>query len=73
MFSISAFEMLKLAVRGRNPTPTMKLAVQFTTTATLVAVGRADTENSSDVMNQGMEPGPIEKKSTNNSIPATER
>lgn len=38
--------------------PTKKLAVQFTVTAILEAVDRADWLNNSLTMNQGIEPGP---------------
>ena len=44
--------------------PTKKLALQLTSTATLIAAGRGPCEKSSAVIIQGMEPGPTAKKTT---------
>lgn len=50
---------------GKKPRPTIKLAVQLIDTAMDVAKGRADCEKSSDTKNQGIEPGPTAKNTTN--------
>ena len=46
--------------------PDMKLQSQFTTVAILMAYGRAAWSNSSAVINQGIEPGPIANEMINN-------
>lgn len=50
---------------GRKPSPTTKLAVQLTVTATEVAMARAPWANSSVTKNQGIEPGPVANMTTN--------
>ena len=50
---------------GSKQRPTRKFALQFVTTATAVAVGRASCPNNSVTKNQGMEPGPTAKPTTN--------
>jgi hypothetical protein len=56
---------IKLTCNGKKPMPTIKLAVQLTATARLVAAPRADWLNNSDTRNQGMDPGPIANIMTN--------
>ena len=60
----SAFTFVCLTMRGVNPSPTKKLAVQLVTTATDVAIPRAPWVNSSVTKNQGMDPGPVAKPTT---------
>lgn len=55
---------VRLTCSGKKPMPTMKLAVQLTATARLVAAPRADWLNNSDTRNQGMDPGPIANMTT---------
>ena len=62
-----------LTSRGKNPMPTIKLAAQFTVTATEVATGLAACENNSVTINHGIEPGPVEKKSTNSNTATMDR
>ena len=50
---------------GSKVSPTRKFALQFVTTATAVAVGRASCPKSSVTKNQGIEPGPTAKPTTN--------
>lgn len=54
-----------ITCKGRKPRPTMKLAVQLTPTAILVANGRADELKNSDTKNHGIDPGPTANATTN--------
>lgn len=56
-----------------NPIPTTKLAIQLTSTAMAIALGRGPCENSSAVIIHGMEPGPTAKNTTNASTDTTDR
>jgi len=54
-----------ITCKGRKLRPTIKLAVQLTPTAILVANGRADELNNSDTKNHGIDPGPTANAITN--------
>lgn len=56
-----------------KPMPTTKLAIQLTSTAMAMALGRGPCENSSAVIIQGMEPGPTAKNTTKLSVDTTDR
>lgn len=56
-----------------KPMPTTKLAIQLTSTAIAMALGRGPWEKSSAVIIQGIEPGPTAKKTTNPRVATTER
>lgn len=56
-----------------NTIPTRKLAIQFTKTAMDIAAGLGPCENSSAVIIQGMDPGPIAKNLTKNSVDTTDK
>ena len=51
-------------MRGVNPSPTKKFAVQLVTTATEVAIPRAPWVNNSVTKNQGIDPGPVANPTT---------
>ena len=52
--------------------PTRKLASQFTSTAMDIAAGLGPWLKSSAVINQGIEPGPTAKNTTNVSVLITD-
>jgi len=56
-----------------NPMPTTKLAIQLTSTAMAMALGRGPWEKSSAVIIQGIDPGPTAKKTTKPRVATTER
>lgn len=64
LFNISASS-FQLTCNGRKHCPTKKFAVQLTTTAIEAAIGLADWLKSSFTKNQGMDPGPVAKPTTN--------
>lgn len=53
--------------------PTRKLAIQLTNTAMDMAAGLGPCENSSAVIIQGMEPGPMAKNLTKHNVDTTDK
>lgn len=53
--------------------PTAKFAIQLTSTAIAIAVGRGPWEKSSAVIIHGMEPGPTAKNTTKASVETTDK
>lgn len=56
-----------------KPMPTTKFAIQLTSTAMAMALGRGPCENNSAVIIHGMEPGPTAKNTTNASVDITDK
>lgn len=56
-----------------NPMPTTKFAIQLTSTAIAIALGRGPWEKSSAVIIHGIEPGPTAKNTTNASVDITDK
>lgn len=56
-----------------KPMPTTKFAIQLTSTAMAMALGRGPCENSSAVIIHGIEPGPTAKNTTNASVDITDK
>lgn len=56
-----------------NPIPTTKFAIQLTSTAIAIALGRGPCENNSAVIIQGIDPGPTAKNTTNPRVETTDR
>lgn len=56
-----------------KPMPTTKLAIQLTSTAIAMALGRGPCEKSSAVIIHGMDPGPTAKNTTKPRVETTDR